>query len=135
MAKLAAAWPRSLPVAELVDDDERRMALLRMYWADLLELAPAPSAFQVEVSERPAASPLARLQISRGETRLITLRGTVVTLDDPVSRFFVSLLDGSRTHDEIAEAMAGQVGEPLDAVRAALPDQLKALARMPLLIS
>lgn len=131
--RLGQAWPGALPVRELVPAGERRAALLNMYGADLLWLHTEPSPFSLAVSDRPVASPLARLQIARGETRLITLRHTVADVTDAPGRAFIACLDGSRTHGEIAAHMAQVTGAPLEAVAAQLSERLSQLARMPLL--
>ena len=105
-----------------------------MYFAGALELHPCPSPYSTIVSQRPAASPLARLQAASGSERLTTLRHSVVEVSDPFSRSFIASLDGSRTIDEIARDVADKLNHPLaDPVRRQVETNLDALARMPLL--
>lgn len=134
ITRMAEAWPCAVPVAGLVEGPERLAALLRMYAADLVQLHVEPSPFTTTVSERPTASPLVRLQIAQGETRLITLSHSVTRTEDSLGRAFISCLDGSRTHAEIAAHMAELAGSPLEAVAAKLPERLESLARMPMLV-
>ena len=134
LARLTSVFPLSLPVGELVGDERRLGALLRMYAAELVELHVERSPFRTDVSARPKASPLARLQIARGEERLISLRHTVLPLEDPLGRSFIGLLDGSRSHAQIAEEMARLVGATAADVSSRVADKLADLARMPMLM-
>ena len=133
--RLSQAWPHAVPVDELVPDDEHRNALLNMYVTDLIRLSAEPSPFSTELSERPTASPLARLQVAQGETRLISLAHAVAEVADPAGRELISILDGSRTHAELAEHMAGFTGAPLGDVETKLQERLESLARMPMLVA
>jgi SAM-dependent methyltransferase len=128
--RLSAAWPAALPVAELVGDDERLGALLRMYWSGALELHSAAQPFSIGVPERPCASPLARLQAARGEQRLTTLRHTVVEIGDEPGLAFIASLDGARTVDRIAADVAVELGGALDQIRPAVETKLGDLARL-----
>jgi len=134
LAQLTAIFPLSLPVKDLVDDDRRLGALMRMYAADLVGLHVEPSPFSTTISERPRASPLARLQIALGEERLITLSHTVLPLEDPIARGFLTLVDGSRTQAEITREMARQLGAPEHQVSEKVAEKLSDLAKMAMLI-
>jgi ubiquinone/menaquinone biosynthesis C-methylase UbiE len=133
LTRLTAVFPLALPVKELVDDDKRLAALMRMYTTDLVRLHVEPQPFQTTISERPQASALARLQIARGEERLITLAHTVLPVDNPAARTFVSLLDGSRTQGEIVEEMARLTGAPIGEISERVAEKLAELAKMPML--
>ncbi|HEX5094242.1 MAG TPA: class I SAM-dependent methyltransferase [Burkholderiales bacterium] len=64
-------------------------------------LAPAP--FTTAVGERPATSPLARLQAGQGY-RVTNLRGELVTLDE-IHRQTLRQLDGERDHGQLVETL------------------------------
>ena len=84
------------------------------------------------VTERPRASRLARYQAS-GEGNVTSACHIPVELD-VIARHLVRLLDGTRTHDEIACELAGIEGAPsLKDVRRYLPGSLDWLARSALL--
>ena len=135
IAQTSGFWPATLPVRELIEDEARAAALLRMYWAGVIALQTRAAAFPVEPGERPAASPLARLQAARGETRLATLNHGTVEVTDRFSLKFIAGLDGSRTQAQLAQDTAAELGLPLAAVAAQIETNLAALARMPLLVS
>jgi hypothetical protein len=132
--QLSAAWPAALPVAGLVDDDERLGALLRMYWSGAIELHSAAAPFSIEVALRPAASPLARLQAARGERRLSTLRHSVVEIGDDAGLRFVASLDGTRTVAQIAASVCAELGGSPDEIAPAVAAKLDDLARLALLL-
>jgi SAM-dependent methyltransferase len=132
--RLSAAWPAALPVAELVDDEERLGALLRMYWSGALELQSAPAPFSIDVGERPRASPLARLQASRGERRITTLRHAVVEIGDEAGLAFIAGLDGERSVERIAAEVAAERGGSAKQLEQVVASKLRDLARLALLV-
>ena len=70
-------------------------ALLQAYSAGFVELHVHAPSFVTEVSERPTASALARLQLGEGHV-VSTLRHTVMKIGDPLGRQLVLFLDGTR---------------------------------------
>jgi SAM-dependent methyltransferase len=130
--RLSQAWPAALPVDGLVDDEARLGALLRMYWSGAIELHSTPGAFSTEAGERPCASPLARLQASRGG-RVTTLRHVAVDIGDATGLHFIASLDGRRSVDQIAADMAAQLGAPPEQVKPQVIAKLDDLARLGLL--
>ena len=62
------------------------------------------------VTERPRASRLARYQASGGGS--VTSACHIPVELDPIARHLVRLLDGTRTHEEIARELAGIEGAP-----------------------
>ena len=87
---------------------------------------------QETVTERPRASRLARYQAA-GEGNVTSACHIPVELD-VIARHLVRLLDGTRTHEEIACELAGIEGAPsLEDVRRYLPGSLDWLARLALL--
>ena len=87
---------------------------------------------QETVTERPRASRLARYQAAGGGN--VTNACHIPVELDPIARHLVRLLDGTRTHDEIARELAAIEGAPsLEDVRRCLPSSLDWLARLALL--
>jgi methyltransferase-like protein/trans-aconitate methyltransferase len=87
---------------------------------------------QETVTELPRASRLARYQAAR-EGNVTSACHIPVELD-VIARNLVRLLDGTRTHEEIASELAGMEGAPgLEDVRRYLPGSLDWLARLALL--
>lgn len=121
LAALAESWPVAIPVRELLERaaaqagastaaaraEERQLmlrTLLRGAAARVVELEVAPPGLAAAVGERPRASPLARLDARAG--LLVTdLWHRRMKLDDEASGFLLGLLDGSRSHAELADAM------------------------------
>ena len=117
MLHLAEVWPRSVPFDELLETAtsllgvkaghaERKDAqmlgtnLLKAYSysSQLIELHTFEPHMVLDVSERPVASPTARLQAKKGK-RVANLCHDRVSLDE-VDRFLIQYLDGS--HDQAA---------------------------------
>src|SRR5450759_4028026 len=87
---------------------------------------------QETVTERPRASGLARYQAAGGGN--VTNACHIPVELDVIARHLVRLLDGTRTHDEIARELAAIEGAPsLEDVRRYLPNSLDWLARLALL--
>jgi hypothetical protein len=84
-----------------------------------------------EASEKPVSYRLARFQARRCST-VTNVCHLPVELDEPGRRLML-LLDGKRTHEEIAGALSGSMGAPIGAIRRALPASLEWMARMGLL--
>jgi methyltransferase-like protein/2-polyprenyl-3-methyl-5-hydroxy-6-metoxy-1,4-benzoquinol methylase len=128
ICELATAWPRSLhfndalarvrsrlhpgdpPNAACVDGDPVALGtiLLQAYTAGLVELHVYPPQFASEVSERPVASPLARLQLRTG-TQVSCLRHTRINVEGALERQFLLLLDGSRDRATLVRDLAALV--------------------------
>jgi methyltransferase-like protein/SAM-dependent methyltransferase len=171
MAHLAEVWPQAVPFPSLLAVARSRLhpgappdpatlardvhllgeGLLQCYTSassGLVELSTGPPCFAPAVSERPVASPLARLQAAAGAT-VTNLRHETVVLSE-CNRQVLRHLDGSRDRDALLDVLAGlaaqgvlvvqQDGRPLrDAERvrailgAALGQGLPELARAALL--
>ncbi len=117
--QLGARWPESVAVEELLrtagqefDGKEEEVSagtiatlLLHGYENGLVTLHTLPPPCTKTVTERPRASHLARTLAA--ETSLVpTLRHRAMRLDDPMSRFLVSLLDGENDHHAIFRRLA-----------------------------
>jgi SAM-dependent methyltransferase len=134
MRRICAAWPQALPVAELVDDEERAAVLLRMYWLGLVDLHSAPLPVCTVVGDRPKAGALTRLQATRGKTMLTTAKLGSLEIRDEIGRAFIARLDGVRTVDELAHEMAIEAGLAPAEARAQVDAKLKELAALALLV-
>ena len=140
---LGAIWPRWLAVPDLLAaararvsaaggrlataEDETRLLgfLLRSYGANVTQLRSMACPFVTEISERPRASALARLQ-SRTLTEVTNLRHQSVRLEDSLVRRFLQLLDGTRDRTAIGREMAAALREEVHATAA--PDVEKRIA-------
>ena len=117
MLELAENWPRAVPYSTLLAAARRRMAanndkteianndeslvsglLLTGFGTSLIELSTQPSAFTLEPSERPRASPLARRQAESSE--MVTNRRHETVGLDYFQRLTLRYLDGQ--HDRAA---------------------------------
>ena len=116
LARVVAAWPAILPIADLwpadAEPQERQLiceALMRCYSAALAGVHAEPAAFGTGVAAQPRVTTMARLQAQEGPM-VANLRHEPVTLDDP-ARVLVTLLDGTRDRaallDDLETRMAG----------------------------
>ncbi|MGA7216466.1 MAG: class I SAM-dependent methyltransferase [Terrimicrobiaceae bacterium] len=164
---LSRCWPHSVRFADLLaaarralseqtqDSDEEDSAALcnllaRAYAAGVVELHVWAPHLVTTVSDRPIASPIARLESRRGE-RVTTLRHTGLELSDQNSRDLLALLDGTRDFEALVDSLATLVkagdaqirrdGEPVtepaqvrSIIASELPLALERLARAGLLV-
>jgi methyltransferase-like protein/2-polyprenyl-3-methyl-5-hydroxy-6-metoxy-1,4-benzoquinol methylase len=169
MVALGEAWPQALHFSNLLamarevsgrasaheagmNEDAQVLGdmLLRAYAGGIVEFHVHPPRLAPQPSERPAASPLARLQNREGN-KVTTLRHHSIGVDDALGRQLLQLLDGSRDraallNDLFASVESGAIavekdGEPvknLQEVRQVLATELERnlekLARLALLI-
>jgi SAM-dependent methyltransferase len=116
MGELERAWPRALGLEEL----ESRLAgtgfalhadgaglLTKLAVSKFIELRAWSAPVAAEISMRPRASAYSRLE-ARSCPHATTLLHSLINLDDPVSRGFLALLDGTRDRGEIAAALRAQ---------------------------
>jgi SAM-dependent methyltransferase len=98
------AWPYAVPVSSLAQRvrDTRQLAerIWTAFHAGIVELWSRPTDFLATNSTHPRVTPLARLQAA-GDEAVVNLCHEEVTLDAPARRL-LALLDGSRTHSELA---------------------------------
>jgi methyltransferase-like protein/2-polyprenyl-3-methyl-5-hydroxy-6-metoxy-1,4-benzoquinol methylase len=127
MSALGQAWPKALHFSDLLavarqsckleslagtsnfDDDARILGelLLRAYAGGMIEFSLAPPRFVARPSERPVASPLARLQ-SKESSEVVNLRHFNIRVD-PLAQQILSLLDGSRDRSALLNDLASLV--------------------------
>ena len=101
------------------EGDERALAevLLKAYAAGIVEFHLHPPQFVTFPSERPVASPLARLQAQNG-SKIINLRHHNIKVEDSLGRGLLQLLDGSRDRP----ALVASLNELVASGKAALPE-------------
>lgn len=153
LVSLAAAWPRAVAFGDLlaagVDEKELADLLASLFWNGVVDLHSLAPNCTEKVAALPRSSALARRQAAAG-LLVTSQRRRVLKLDDPVARFLLLHLDGTRDRAaligllewEIREgrlnlALEGNSGEPerLPAVLAALLDQqLRKMAEHALLV-
>ena len=164
---LGEAWPRRVPFPELRDrararlagldrpaaerDDEARALadiLFEAYAAGVVQLHTFMPGLALEPGERPTASPLARLQASRDDRPVVsTLLHTRLLVEDPLGRYALQLLDGTRDHTALLAELrrwvrergragaAWEVVPSVDVSPATLEEKLRDLARLGLLLA
>jgi len=109
LARLNGIWPQSMLFADLLAEaggeaEPLAEALLQAYSAGLLEVSIRPHQFTAHAGERPAASPLTRLQAKEG-SMVTNLRHTTAELADDADRCLVQLLDGTCDRSALAAAL------------------------------
>ena len=144
LMRLNRIWPQSMQFADLLaaaggSGESLAEALLQAYSAGLVEVNIRPHQFRAQADERPAASPLARLQAEQGNM-VTTLRHTTEELADDVDRCLVQLLDGTCDRSALEAALHLFVrSRATTGVEPVTPDSLNArlerLARQALLVA
>jgi methyltransferase-like protein/2-polyprenyl-3-methyl-5-hydroxy-6-metoxy-1,4-benzoquinol methylase len=166
--ELGRAWPESLTFAELLRrarflidpsnaSDQFRDAsilgqlLLKMYAAGVVEPHLHQPHFVLEVSPRPVASPVARLQVRTGG-RITNLWHGSIAIEDSLGRRLLSLLDGAHDRAALVNDLAaavesgdveplspgGPIGDRSTIIRALsenIEAKLEQLARLALLVA
>jgi methyltransferase-like protein/SAM-dependent methyltransferase len=102
------------PVAKPAGPENGRWRLARYvlhaFLANLVELHTLAPVFTLDVSERPVASPLARLQAQGDAPRVTNLRHRQVAVD-PADRLVLRHLDGSRDRAALLDMLEGLVAD------------------------
>ena len=133
LGRIGAAEPHSVSLATQIANQEIAETVLRLFQIGALSLQTEPFPFALTPGERPVASPLARLQAANGENNLASLRHAMVEINDANTRYFISLLDGTRTRRDLVIEMARFIGVPAEAIATELNETLNRLAHMALL--
>ncbi|WP_294541178.1 class I SAM-dependent methyltransferase [uncultured Rhodoblastus sp.] len=103
-------------------------ALLRLYVNSAVTLSTQPPIFTLTPAEKPLASPLARAQARRGEAVLAALNHKPVRMEDPFWNVFLQQLDGTHTHEDLAQFLLAQAGKTIEEARRMMPDALREVA-------
>jgi len=132
---LAQSWPRSVSVAALHEGIGRSHAaliaqvLLSAFSRDLVEIYSRPPLVASEPGDRPAVTPLARLQAQQGE-KISTLVHTYIAVEDDLARHLIGLLDGTRDRAALVAELAPMApGISRDQLGQQIDDHLAALCR------
>lgn len=131
---IGQAWPRAVEVAALADDPDLHEGLLQLFTAGHVEFNAGPPPGVAEAGERPIASPLARFQVSRGQSTLCGLDHNLVDFEDSQSRHLLSLLDGAHDRASLTEAMI-QFGTAPEDAASIVATQLDGLAKLGMLVA
>jgi hypothetical protein len=133
LRRLGEAWPQLVPIADLPGADTPE-ALAQLFTAGHVELQTGPWPGLGGVSERPLASPLARLQLAQGASHVTTLDMCAIRLEDEVGRGFLATLDGAHDVEALAAAVSAAAGAPLEEAAKGVVPHLQQLAGMGLLV-
>ena len=111
LGRLGTEWPRSVPIAELMaiapaDATAICKFITDSYGKGALSLSVGEWPFVTSISERPAASPLARFQADSSD-QVTNRRHELVRLDD-TQRAVIRLLDGARVLNAICDELVVQ---------------------------
>jgi methyltransferase-like protein/ubiquinone/menaquinone biosynthesis C-methylase UbiE len=137
---LIDAWPRAVPFESLPAAGSNPAdvceLLNTLFGAGMVEVRTTQPTLCVDPGQRPAVSPLARIQAANARPLTNLLHSTVVPAGELESRL-ISLLDGTRTLAALASELAPllQVGKSTVEFEAELEVSLKALGRLGLLVS
>ena len=136
---LADLFPRTVGAAEIAQwraasapDDRRPLdaLLTEAYIGGVVDLFSQPAALVTEVTQRPCASRIARLQ-AQTRARVVNLRHESVNLTDPFAHRLLALLDGTRDRP----ALQKELGTGFDRGSAGLDAMLQFFARVSLLVA
>ena len=92
-----------------IDDDALATALVETHRLGAVDLMVAPGPVATALSDRPRASPLARLQV-RASDRVTSLRHKIVQVAG-LDRAILPLLDGAHDHADVVQSLVGQLGD------------------------
>ncbi len=126
---LGRSWPGSVPVSSLRAD---RALLLQVHGSRGLELRVHPIV-AVMPGDRPLVGPYVRSRAGI-DGRVANQRHEILSLDDPLSRRAVAMMDGTMTRAAIARELSALPGAPRD-VRSALDVLLDELGAASLLLA
>jgi hypothetical protein len=130
VARLGEVWPHRMLARDLVDSEERVLALFHLFRGSAIGLHNSPFPATTEPGERPAVSGLTRVQIAAGEAQILTLDHRTINLEMPDARALLALLDGTRDRARLdQEWRAAGYGIEID-----LETALKRLAGEALLV-
>ncbi len=127
----SSIWPAMMPARDLPlpgkDPAEDVDCLVRLLMTGALEFRVEPPKV-AGVTARPRASVLARTQLAHGRDDVTTQRHFTVNLADELARQVVQLLDGTRSHAEVAAALTERMN--VKGLQDGLPEKLAVSLRM-----
>jgi SAM-dependent methyltransferase len=126
---LAEVYPRCAALEAVSEVPSLGNHILRLFAREAIGLYTQEPPLVAVPGERPSVNVLARLQATRGEHLLPTLRHVTYEIGDPMVRALVPLIDGTRTQGELA-AEVGRIMQVSPAEASArLEEILRAFAR------
>lgn len=132
-ARLLAAHMPEPPELKPEDAEEAFLDLMRLRGLGFVELRAHPMPLVTRIGERPAVSPLTRIEAARGRPVTNALHEPVAL--DATTAAVVALLDGTRDVAAIAEALGEGERRSPEQVRELVRAALRGLARSGLLVS
>lgn len=142
METLIAAWPHTLSYDELTpilkehslaEADKAAMMLLQLAITQMIELHSWTPSLAKEISDRPRATPISRLDAQTRDYSS-TLWHTQVDFTDPIGRECLKLLDGTRDRAALLEALKAKFPEMvIDELKEGMEPNLKFAYRAGLL--
>jgi SAM-dependent methyltransferase len=135
LTAMGAAFPASLALDAAAEDADLAVMTLRLFVAQIIRIATAPFPFTLTPGDRPAVSPLARFQAARGEKLLASLRHSPIQLEDAAARAFITLVDGTRTRDDLARQIVAQTNAAEEVAFSQVSAALASMTKLGLMIS
>jgi hypothetical protein len=149
LGRLQEIWPRGERFEDLLETTASRIspeprsearesleqAFLRLASMGLADLRTHRVPVAAQLSERPAASRLARMEAEEGDV-ITTLLHRSIRMEDELARRFVQLLDGTRDHRALVDTLAADHPRvPRDTIDAQVRSNLLDLCRSGLLVA
>lgn len=94
--------PARLPLERFASSPAHCEAILQLINRGIIELHSLPFPGTVEPGERPRTNSLVRAMIAQGETQLFTLDHRAIAIKEEGPRMFLSMLDGTRSREDLA---------------------------------
>jgi SAM-dependent methyltransferase len=135
MTTIGAAFPASVALDAAAEDVDLAVAALRLFVTQIIRIATAPFPFTLTPGERPAISPLARFQAARGERILASLRHSPIQIEDAATRAFITLVDGTRTRDDLAREIVAQSNAAAEVALSQVSAALASMTKLGLMMS
>lgn len=134
LVNVGAAFPASVPLDAAAGDPDLAVQVLRLFVTKALRISAAPFPFTLTPGARPNVSPLARFQAARGEKTLASLRHSAVRIEDAATCAFVTLVDGTRTRDDLVREIVQQTGAAAEVASVQLSAALTKMAKLGLMM-
>ena len=152
MLHLGRVWPQAVPYSEVLrvartlaerdapggepeEEDASWLSdmILKLFVANFVELHIHAPVFAAQVSERPVASPLARLQV-RNASSVTNQRHTAIEVGDDAARQLLLILDGTRDRQQLLAELRGRLNSG-EVTAERLETNLNRLAKKALLVA
>ncbi len=134
LTAVADAFPQAVPLSGRLTTEATRITVMRLVFGGLARVYTEPFSFVRTAGERPEASGLVREQARRGDRMLASLHHRPVSAPDPEDIFFIGLLDGTRTREDLARAFADKTGHPPAIAQAMAMHELSQAGSLGLLV-